>query len=92
MSDFYKGETVSFSVEIRRQSDNTLFDPSSVSITIDNTKTAGNVKVNDQPMTHDSTGVYSYDWTSDETGMYKVVYKAVDGANVTYKKDSFKIT
>jgi len=91
MSDFYKGETVSFSVEIRKQSDESLFDPSSISITIDNMKTAGDIKVNDQAMTKDSIGVYSYDWTSDETGTYKVMYKAMDGSKVTYKKDSFKI-
>jgi hypothetical protein len=91
MSDFYKGENVSFSVEIRRQSDESLFDPSSITITIDNMKTTGDIKVNDQSMTKDSIGVYSYDWTSDETGIYKVIYKAMDGSKVTYKKDSFKI-
>jgi hypothetical protein len=91
MTGYDKGETVVFDVEIRKESDQSLFDPSSITITIDNLKTTGDIKVNDQAMTKSSTGIYTYEWTSDETGTYKVIYKAMDGTKVTYKKDSFKI-
>lgn len=89
MSEYDKGETVILDVEIRNYLTNALFDPSSISVSIITQK--GTVKVNEEAMTKTSTGVYTYSWTSDEQGMYKVIYKALDGTKVTYKKDTFKI-
>jgi hypothetical protein len=89
MNTYDKGETVVFNVEVRNQSTDVLFDPSSISITIQSSKQE--VKVSEQPMIKTSTGLYSYEWTSDETGMYKVTYKALDGSKVTFEKDQFKI-
>lgn len=89
MTEYDKGETVVFDVQVRNQSTTELVDPTSINITISNKDQV--VKVDNQPMVKTSLGLYTYDWTSDESGMYKVVYKAMDGTKVTFEKDQFKI-
>jgi hypothetical protein len=94
-NEFYTGETLIFSAEVRRKSDNGLFDPISVKITISSARLKASdkvvIKIDGQPMTKSSVGIYSYDWNSDQTGSYNVTYTALDGTRVTIMKDTFKI-
>lgn len=85
---YNKGETIVFDVEIRNASTNVLFDPSAINISI---ITGTRIKINEALMNKKSTGVYTYSWTSDEVGLFKVIYKAVDGTKITTKKDVFKV-
>jgi hypothetical protein len=86
MSTFYNGETINFSVEIRKLSDKSLFDPSTVKITI---TFNSSVLVNGASMTNDSVGVYSYDYTATKTGTHKVKYEVTDGSKVTIETGTF---
>lgn len=86
---YNKGETIVFDVEIRNYLTNALFDPSSISVSIISKE--GTVKVNEAAMTKSSTGIYTYSWTADKEGTYKVVYKAIDGTKITNKKDLIKV-
>jgi hypothetical protein len=92
---FYKGESVLFSVEVRDQISNLLTDPTSMAITIvkPSTTTTGTsvVKVNEQPMAKSSVGKYTFSWLSDEAGAYSVIYKANNNSNITISKDSFSV-
>lgn len=92
-NQFYKGESVLLSIEIRDQVTNALTDPSSVVVTITKpaTTTTGTsvIKVNEQSMTKSTVGKYGYNWLSDEIGSYQVVYKANNNSNITISKDSF---
>lgn len=89
MTEYDKGETVVFDVEVRNQTTTDLIDPSSINITIVSNRQV--TKVSEQAMSKTSLGQYTYSWTSDESGMYKVIYKAMDGTKVTFEKDQFKI-
>ena len=89
MNEFDRGESLIFTAEVRNKDTNQLFDPSSIVISLLNTK--GSYSITEQVMTQSSTGIYTYDWTSSERGSYKVTYKAMDGTKVTYLKDQFKI-
>lgn len=86
--DYNKGEVVTFTVEIRKQVGGDLFDPASITISISKNAIS---KVSEQPMIKTSQGLYYYDWTTDERGFFKIEYKAMDGANPTFKKDILKV-
>lgn len=94
LNNFYKGETLTFNTEVRRKSNNELFDPTEVSIVISTVRQKASdvviVKLN-TTMTKTSTGVYYADWTSDASGSYEVVYKVTDGSRITIGKGTFKI-
>ncbi|HBE42027.1 MAG TPA: hypothetical protein DDW27_12635 [Bacteroidales bacterium] len=94
IKEFYNGETVVFSSEIRSTSTNELFDPTSVELKITKLRRIASdlfiEKVNDV-MDNVSVGIYSYNWTSDDTGSYEVVFKATDGTLITIEKLKFKI-
>jgi hypothetical protein len=93
---FYKGESVLFSVEVRDQMTNVPIDPTSMVITISKPAitTTGStvVKVNEQPMTKSAVGKYNFSWLSDEVGNYSVTYKANNNSNITISKDSFIVS
>jgi hypothetical protein len=92
---FYKGESVLFSVEVKDQLTNAFVDPTSMFITISKPPmtTTGTtvVKVNEQPMTKVLVGKYTFSWLSDEIGTYSVTYKANNNGNITISKDSFTV-
>lgn len=92
ISEFYKGDTITLSVEIRKKDDNGLFDPASIKISISLFRNKVDIsKVTSQDMIKTSTGKYYYDWDSDEAGTYNVEYTAVDGTRKTIGKDTFKV-
>jgi hypothetical protein len=86
---FYKGETVSLSIEIRGKLSNALTNPTSITITILTAK--GIKKVDVQPMVKKADGKYSFLWLSDEVGSYTVIYKADNSGSVTILKDTFNV-
>lgn len=92
---FYKGESVLFSVEVKDQLTNILTDPTSMVITISKPAitTTGStvVKINEQGMTKTTVGKYTFSWLSDEIGTYTVTYKANNNSNITISKDSFTV-
>mgnify|MGYP001275645044 CR=1 FL=1 len=92
---FYKGETVLLSIEIRSKTTNVLIDPTSVLITIVKTKMKTTdtevIKINEISMSKAEIGKYYYDYTSDEVGIYSVIYKAIKDSKVTILKDSFTV-
>jgi hypothetical protein len=88
-NQFFKGESVILSVEIRDPVSNLLVDPTSVVITI--STSTGTVKVKESPMIKASVGKYGYTWLSDEIGSYSVAYKADNNSNITISKDSFTV-
>lgn len=94
-SEFYKGETVVCSVEIRRTAGNALVDPSSVKITITKTKTKVTdvevVKVDNVDMEKASTGIYAYNYDSDTVGRFSVLYTMMDASKQTMARDSFTV-
>ena len=92
---FYKGESVLFSVEVKDQLSNVFIDPTSMAITIVKpaVTTTGSVvvKVNEQKMAKSAIGKYTFSWLSDEAGTYMVTYKADNNGNITISKDSFTV-
>jgi hypothetical protein len=94
-TSFFKGESVNFSITIKKSEDNTLTDPTSVFITILKNVTGVGatdiVKVNQANMIKSSVGKYKYDWISDATGEYTVVYKADNSSKITISKDYFTV-
>jgi hypothetical protein len=93
-NQFFKGESVLFSIEIRDTVTNALVDPTSVNITISKppmkTTDTTIIKV-DVPMTKVSAGKYSYSWLTDDVGNYEVIYKANNNSNITISKDNFTV-
>jgi hypothetical protein len=92
---FYKGESVLFSVEVKDQVTNLPIDPTSMVITISKPPitTTGStiIKVNESPMTKTAMGKYTFSWLSDDIGNYSVTYKANNNSNVTISKDGFTV-
>jgi len=91
--NFEREETVVCSIVVQDTDDNDADPATSMKITIkDNSLTA---VVDDQDMTKDSTGHYSYKYTSGSTakkGRYDVLYIAIDGTDKTRHRDFFYIT
>ena len=88
---FYVGETVTFTVEIRKRLGGNLFDPNSVKITIMFNRNIESPVINSEGMNKVSDGIYFYDWISNEPGYYDVVYVAIDGTKISIGKDNFVI-
>ena len=93
-NQFFKGESVIFSIEVRDAATNALIDPTTMNITITKppmkTTDTTIIKI-DTVMTKISVGKYSYNWLSDEVGSYTVVYKANNNSVITISKDSFTV-
>ena len=86
-NQFYSGETAVFNIEIRNQFSRDLVDPDSVQITIVNDE----VVVDGENMDKSSTGVYTYNFTAEITGIFTATYKVTDGGIVTIAKDQINI-
>lgn len=90
---FYKGETVSFSIEVKGRISNAPINPSAITITVIKGKVSGTAsdikKVDAKAMTKRADGKYSYEWISDEIGNYVVIYKADNNGSITMLKDEF---
>jgi hypothetical protein len=94
VQQFYKGETVSLTIEIKSKSTNILADPTLAAITIVKNKMASGAevkKVDGINMTKVSTGKYAYRWVSDEVGTYSVTYVVNNDGNITIAKDTFTV-
>ena len=93
MASFRIAETVVCSITVTTTSSGALTNPAtSMNITI--TDPSGVKVVDAQAMTNNSTGKYSYDYTSLGTaisGKYVVVYTATDGTRVSKTNDSFDL-
>ena len=84
---YERGDTIPLSVETR-DNDDVLFDPTSIKVTI--TDPTGVVKVTEQDMTRDGTGLYSYQYSTlitSELGIWSVRYKAVSASFGTELQD-----
>jgi len=85
---FENGETVICSCTVKNGS--TLTDPdTSMKITI--TDPDGTAAVDSKDMTKDSTGTYHYDYTVTKSGIYTVLYVAVNGTKTSKTKEHFRI-
>lgn len=94
-TNFYKGETVLLSIEVRSKISNVLIDPTSVLLTITKNKIRISdeevLELNDVSMSKTGVGKYYYNYDSNEVGTYMVTYKAINDSKITILKDSFSV-
>jgi len=89
-SAFDNGETAIIRVTITDSEYGGLIDPDAVKISI---SVGGIVKVDNQPMSKKSAGVYTYDYTTATVGRHNVTITAIQNAanRTTIEKSTFLV-
>lgn len=91
MTAYQQGETITVKAYLYNEND-VLTNADTVVITIKDIE--GIIIVDEQNMTHDSTGKYLYDYDSDSNasiGLWKVIVKATLDSKFSIQNDSFRI-
>ena len=94
MKTFQVGETVVIYVEVKKSA--ALYTPvpdSGNAVECDIIDPDGTVDTDDQALTEEATGKFSYSFASagKAAGVWRVRFKATDGSKVSIKDSSFKL-